>query len=167
MNRAVLLDRDGVINRDVGYAHRPDQIVFEPGVFEFCRAAKARDYRIVIVTNQSGIGRGLYSEADFQVLMRWMADLFREEAAPLAGWYHCPHHPTAGLGIYRRTCGCRKPAPGLLLRAAEEHSLDLARCWMIGDKPTDLAAAAAAGVPGRLYGAEAGGASFDDLIELL
>jgi D-glycero-D-manno-heptose 1,7-bisphosphate phosphatase len=142
----LILDRDGVINDDTGYVHRVDQCRFVDGIFDVARAFAARGFGIVIATNQSGIGRGLYSEADFQTLMAWMRAEFAHRGVEIAGVYHCPDHPTEGIGAYRRESSWRKPAPGMLLQAARDHGLDLARSWTIGDKPRDIEAGRAAGV---------------------
>ncbi len=154
---ALFLDRDGVINVDRHYVHRALDFEFVPGIFELCLAARDLGHRIVVVTNQAGIGRGYYSEADFQALTAWMVGSFHEHGVEIAGVYHCPFHPTAGIGEYRRESFDRKPNPGMLLRARDELDLDLARSVLIGDHDTDIAAGAAAGV-GQLIKFESGGA---------
>jgi D-glycero-D-manno-heptose 1,7-bisphosphate phosphatase len=148
--RAAFLDRDGVINIDHGYVFRREDFQFVDGVLAASALLVQRGFALVVITNQSGIGRGLYSEADFADLTAWMALQFADAGAPLAGVYHCPHHPLQGAGAYRTECDCRKPAPGMLLRAARELHLDLARSVLFGDKRLDLEAAAAAGVPVRV-----------------
>jgi len=147
---AAFLDRDGVINIDHGYVFRREEFELVPGALEGTRRLIALGYAPVIVTNQSGIGRGLYSEDDFHALTRWMADAFEAAGAPLAGIYYCPHHPDAANGRYRIMCQCRKPAPGMLMRAADELGLDLAASVLFGDRVSDLLAARAAGVPQRI-----------------
>lgn len=140
MNRpALFLDRDGVLNADRGYVFRTEE--FEPldGVFEALRLAAAHGYALIVITNQSGIGRGYFSAADYAVLEEHMRRLFAEEGVMLTDIYHCPHHPDAD-------CACRKPRPGMILRAAREHDIDLGRSIMVGDKPSDADAARAAGV---------------------
>jgi D-glycero-D-manno-heptose 1,7-bisphosphate phosphatase len=144
--RGLLLDRDGVINHDTGYVARIADCRFLDGVFALTQEFAADGFVIVIVTNQSGIGRGYYSEADFAVLMGWMRGEFARHGVEIAAVYHCPDHPTAGIGPYRRDNPRRKPGPGMLLQAAADLSLDLARSWTIGDKPSDVAAGRAAGV---------------------
>ena len=139
MQKALFLDRDGVVNKDVGYAHRVDQIEFMPGIFELCRAAHAAGELIIIVTNQSGIGRGYYSEADFHALMQWMCERFTEEGASITAYYFCPHLP-------EDACHCRKPQPGMILQAAREWNIDLAHSRLIGDKESDLEAGRAVGL---------------------
>lgn len=150
MRRAAFLDRDGVINVDHGYVHKVDEFEWVPGVLEAARALKDAGYALVVVTNQSGIGRGYYSEADFEQLTDWMKAAFARAGAPLEGVYFCPHHPEKALAQYRLDCGCRKPQPGLLLRAAQELDLDLGASIMFGDKPGDCTAGRAAGCPERV-----------------
>lgn len=137
--RALFLDRDGVLNVDHGYVHAPEDFEPVPGVFEALRDAVAGGWTLVVVTNQSGIGRGYYSEEEYQTLEAHMRALFAGERIEFLAIYHCPHLPDAG-------CACRKPAPGMILQAAREHDLDLPRSAMIGDKPSDAEAARAAGV---------------------
>ncbi|GAA5181629.1 D-glycero-alpha-D-manno-heptose-1,7-bisphosphate 7-phosphatase [Niveibacterium umoris] len=147
---ALFLDRDGVINEDPGYVHRIDEVRFIPGIFELARAAVQAGYRIIVVTNQAGIGRGYFSEAQFQQLTVWMCEQFASAGAPLTAVYHCPHHPEHGIGEFRRDSHDRKPAPGMLLRARDEHGIALEDSLLIGDKPSDTEAALRAGVPIRL-----------------
>ena len=143
--RALFLDRDGVINIDAGYTYRIETFHFVDGVFDLCRMAHALGYLLIIATNQAGIGRGYYTEADFQHLTAWMRDRFAAEGAPLSGVYHCPYHPD-GVGEYRKQSDWRKPAPGMLLQAAVDFSLDMPASLLIGDSEHDIAAARAAGL---------------------
>jgi D-glycero-D-manno-heptose 1,7-bisphosphate phosphatase len=144
--RGLILDRDGVINHDPGYLYRIEDCRFVDGIFAMTAAFAARGFAVVIATNQAGIGRGFYTEADFAALMAWMRGEFRRHGVALAGIYHCPDHPTAGLGAYRRDNPWRKPGPGMLLQAARDLDLDLARSWTIGNQLHDIAAGRAAGV---------------------
>lgn len=144
--RALFLDRDGVVNINHGYVHTPEQTEWVPGIFELARSARDAGLVIVIVTNQAGIARGYYSEAQFEAYTRWMHDCFAREGAPLLATYYCPHHPEFGLGELRVSCECRKPKPGMLLHAGARFGLDLRRSIMLGDKPSDAEAAHAAGV---------------------
>lgn len=146
LKRALFLDRDGVINVDHGYVCSPARTEFMDGIFELVAAANRGGIVVVVATNQAGIARGYYTEADFQAYMDWMRGEFGRHAARLDAVYYCPHHPDAGVGGYRRECGCRKPAPGMLLDARRDLGLDLATSWLIGDKPSDLEAGRAAGV---------------------
>ncbi|QMV19191.1 D-glycero-beta-D-manno-heptose 1,7-bisphosphate 7-phosphatase [Granulicella sp. 5B5] len=143
---ALFLDRDGVINEEVGYLHKPGQVRWVPGIFDLCRSAKDLGYKLVVVTNQAGIGRGLYTQADFDTLTSWMMNQFADRDIPLAGVYCCPFHPEHGLGVYKREHEDRKPNPGMILRAARDLDLDLTRSILIGDRCSDIAAARAAGL---------------------
>jgi D-glycero-D-manno-heptose 1,7-bisphosphate phosphatase len=145
-NRALFLDRDGVINEDTGYVHRPDQVVFLDGIFDLVSEANIRGMPVIVVTNQAGIGRGLYSEIQFLFLMKWIADQFQSRGARLNGWYYSPFHPIHGIGRYRLDSECRKPKPGMILRAARELNLDLRNSVIIGDKVSDMVAGQSAGV---------------------
>jgi len=147
--KALFLDRDGVINVDHHYVCRVEDFDFVPGIFELCATAADLGYVLVVVTNQAGIGRGLYTEADFERLTDWMVDTFRGRGIEIARVYHCPYHPTEGVGAYRRESFDRKPNPGMLLRARDDLQLDLGSSILIGDKDSDMRAGAAAGV-GRL-----------------
>jgi D-glycero-D-manno-heptose 1,7-bisphosphate phosphatase len=138
---ALFLDRDGVVNVEKNYLHRIGDFEFIDGIFDVCRAYCERGYRVVIVTNQSGIARGYYSEADFERLTEWMVGEFKKRGIEIAGVYHCPHHPD-----FSGACSCRKPEPGMLTQAASELRIDLARSIMIGDSERDIAAAHRAGV---------------------
>lgn len=151
MRRAAFLDRDGVINIDHGYVHKPDDFEWIPGVLEAAARLSNAGFALVVVTNQSGIGRGYYDESEFTELTRWMSSVFAKAGAPLAGVYFCPHHPVKARGKYQVVCHCRKPAPGMLLRAAQELSLDLSRSAMFGDKSSDCQAGLAAGCPERIF----------------
>jgi len=147
--RGLLLDRDGVINVDHGYVHRIDRFDFTPGIFELVRLAQDLGLRIAVVTNQAGIARGYYDEAQFLELTRWMEARFAAAGVALAGVHWCPYH-LEGKGDYVRDSFWRKPNPGMLLEAAARHGLDLARSIMVGDQPTDMTAAARAGVGRRV-----------------
>ena len=144
--RALILDRDGVVNEDSGYLHRIEDCRFVEGIFALTHAFARRRFAIVIVTNQSGIGRGLYGEADFARLMEWMRAEFERQGVSLAGIYHCPDAPdTPHLSTWRGQ-PLRKPGAGMFLKAADELSLDLARSWTVGGEARDIQAARAAGV---------------------
>jgi D-glycero-D-manno-heptose 1,7-bisphosphate phosphatase len=145
-NRALLLDRDGVINVERGYVHIRDDFEFQPGIFELCRAARDLGYLIVVVTNQAGIARGYYTEAAFLELTAWMVDRFAEQGIEVARVYHCPYHPVHGLGAYRYDSPDRKPKPGMILKARAELDLDLAASVLVGDKASDVQAGVAAGI---------------------
>ena len=143
---ALFLDRDGVVNVDRGYIRRPDQCEFVPGIFELARFWTNELRRpIVVVTNQSGIGRGYFDENAYADLTRWMCDRFEAEHTAIARVYHCPYHPLDGIGEYRRDHPRRKPKPGMLLQAASDLGLGPAHCAILGDKMSDMEAGAATG----------------------
>lgn len=142
----LILDRDGVINHDCGYLHRIEECQFIYGIFALVRAFRAHGFVVAIATNQAGIGRGYYTEADFHCLMDWMLERFRLEDAPIDAVYYCPDHPTQGIGGYRKETSWRKPGPGMFLQAADDLSLDMSRSWAIGDKLSDVEAGRRAGV---------------------
>lgn len=144
--RAVFLDRDGVLNQDRGHVSRPDDFEWMPGVMHALRALQRAGWALVVTTNQSGIARGLYGPAEYENLTAWMHSELALHGVTLDGVYHCPHLPDAPLAAWRRHCDCRKPAPGMLRRAARDLDLDLSACVMVGDKPSDMLAGRAAGV---------------------
>lgn len=147
---AAFLDRDGVINRDTGYLHRWEDFEFLPGVLGAMKRLHDAGHALVVVTNQSGIARGYYTEGEYQALTARMRSAMEEAGAPPLAIYHCPHHPGGRVAALSIDCDCRKPQPGLLLRAAQAHGLDLPASFMVGDKLADVQAARAAGV-GRAY----------------
>ncbi len=148
--KAAFLDRDGVINIDHGYVYRWDQFEFLPGVEAALLDLQEAGYKLVIVTNQSGIARGYFAEADFAALSEQLTQHLSAKGIYLAGTYHCPHHLEAGLAPLKIQCDCRKPLPGLILHAARDLDIDLAASLMIGDKPSDVEAGRRAGV-GQLF----------------
>lgn len=143
---ALFLDRDGVINIDHAYVSRPEDFEFVDGIFELCRTASRLGYLIFVVTNQAGIGRGYYSEQDFLKLTEWMCGVFNAQGVVIDKVYFCPSHPEHGVGQYKVDSPYRKPGPGMILQAAEEFDVDLARSVVVGDKETDIQAGVAAGV---------------------
>jgi len=136
---ALFLDRDGTLNVDYGYVGSIADLEMIPGVFDALREAQRRGYLLIIVTNQSGIGRGYFSAEAYRRLERYIENLFETEGVKIAATYHCPHTPDAG-------CDCRKPSPGLILAAVRDLDIDLPRSAMVGDSTCDVAAAIAAGV---------------------
>ncbi len=159
--RAAFLDRDGVLNEDHGYVHRIDDFHWMAGAVAALQRLQQAGYALVVVTNQAGIAKGLYTPADLDLLHNHMRAQLQQQGVALTGVYACPHHPEALLPAYRQACACRKPQPGMLLQAAQEHRLDLAASNLFGDKPSDIEAARRAGVgrswlvqgPGGLAGA--------------
>lgn len=147
----VFLDRDGVLNTDLGYVYRPEAFQWIDGAIEAVKWCNDCGYLTVVVTNQSGIARGIYDTAAFWGLTAWMQDVLRAHGAHLDAVYHCPHHPTEGNGPFTGPCACRKPAGGLVRQALADWPIDPARSLIVGDKPSDLAAGAACGIPGELF----------------
>jgi D-glycero-D-manno-heptose 1,7-bisphosphate phosphatase len=144
--RALFLDRDGVINVDNGYVHTAEKTQWMPGIFALCQRGIAAGYLPIVATNQAGIGRGFYTDAEFLEHTRWLHAEFRAREALLMATYYCPHHPTEGVGGHAVECTCRKPAPGLFIAAEADFALDMENSIMIGDKASDLRAARDAGV---------------------
>lgn len=143
---ALFLDRDGVINVDHGYVHTAEKTEFIPGIFDLVSRARAAGRVVVVVTNQAGIGRGYYSEAQFLDYTAWMQAEFAARGAPIDRVYFCPDHPEHGIGPYRRQTPMRKPGPGMLLQAASELGLDLPRSMLVGDTESDIQAGRSAGL---------------------
>lgn len=139
MNKAVFLDRDGTINVDKDYLYRIEDFEYIDGAVEGMKALQDMGYLLVIVTNQSGIARGYYSEDDYLQLEHWLLADLKAKGVNISGAYYCPHHPKAKLKEYRRDCDCRKPKTGLFYRAVSDLEIDLDDSIAIGDKPRDLA----------------------------
>ena len=151
MTSAVFLDRDGVINVDRGYVSTWEQFEFLAGVPEALRELQDAGYLLIVVSNQSGIGRGYYSESDLHTLNQAIAEhLDSTLGVTLSGFYHCPHHPTEAEGEFRQQCDCRKPAPGMIQQAVLDHGIDVKTSLLVGDKDSDIEAGRAAGVA-RLF----------------
>ena len=148
-NKALFLDRDGVINLDHGYVYRIQDFEFQSGIFELVHEACQRDYLVIVVTNQSGIARGMYTEQEFHALSDWMVAQFEQNGGSIHRVYHSPFHPVSGLGEFKKDTDCRKPGPGMLFSARDELDIDLGQSVMIGDKVSDMQAAINAGVPRR------------------
>lgn len=156
---AVFLDRDGVIVEEVGYLGHPDQLRLLPGAAAAIRALNLRGLPTVVVTNQAGVARGYFSEARVAEIHAALSQMLAVEGARIDAYHYCPHHPSAGRGPYTIDCACRKPRPGMLLAASATLGLDLSACFLVGDKPLDVAAGVEAGCATVLvrsgYGAEA------------
>jgi D-glycero-D-manno-heptose 1,7-bisphosphate phosphatase len=142
----LFLDRDGVVNEEVGYLHRVEEVRFVNGIFSLCRTAMELGYRLIVVTNQAGIARGYYSEADFHALMKFMRAELLAEGVEFDAVYFCPFHPEHGVGEYKREHEDRKPGTGMLRRGATEFGVELNESVMVGDRCSDVAAANAAGL---------------------
>ncbi|HZL60562.1 MAG TPA: HAD family hydrolase [Stellaceae bacterium] len=148
---AAFLDRDGVLNRDNDFVHRPEDFVWIEGARQAVKRLNDAGHLVFVVTNQSGVARGLFPIADVAHLHRWIDDELKHIGAHIDAFYVCPHHPTEGKGEYRIACDCRKPAPGMLLQAMRDFPVDRAASFLIGDKDRDLAAAQTAGIRGVRY----------------
>ena len=138
---ALFLDRDGVVNIEKNYLHKKEDFEFIEGIFDVCQYYMAKNYYIVVVTNQSGIARGYYSERDFELLTVWMLNSFESQGISINRVYHCPHHPDIS-----GECECRKPKPGMLLSAAKDLNIDLENSVLIGDSERDIQAGHKAGL---------------------
>ena len=143
---AIFLDRDGTINIDHGYVSDSDNFEFIDGVIDAMHELKKMGFALVLVTNQSGIARGMFSEEQFMHLTEWMDWSLADRDVDLDGIYFCPHHPEAVIEELRQVCDCRKPQPGMLLEAQKELNIDMSASYMVGDKLEDMLAGAAAGV---------------------
>lgn len=150
-NRALFLDRDGVINKDTGYPYQIEDIVFVKGALKFIKNATKAGWPIFIITNQAGIARGYYSENAFFCLMDWYIQQIEQAGGKIKKFYYCPHHENAVSKRYRKKCQHRKPAPGMFLSAAYEYGLDLSNSCFIGDRATDEQAAKNAGIQHYFY----------------
>lgn len=133
MNKALFLDRDGVVNKEKNYLYKIEDFEFIDGVFETCRYFQDKGYLIIIITNQAGISRGKYTEKDFEILTEWMIQEFEKESIKISKVYHCPHHPD-----FSAECECRKPKPKMILDAKKEFNLDLSNSILVGDKNSDI-----------------------------
>jgi|DewCreStandDraft_2_1066082.scaffolds.fasta_scaffold00018_168 D-glycero-D-manno-heptose 1,7-bisphosphate phosphatase len=148
--RAVFLDRDGTLSEDVGYAREVAQYRLFPWTIPALRALRQAGYRVIVLTNQSGVARGYFPETLVQEVHRRFERELREHDASWDAVYYCPHHPDGIVPAYRQACSCRKPATGLVERAAREFALDLRRCVFVGDKYTDIELAHRVGARGVL-----------------
>lgn len=144
-NKGLFLDRDGVINIDKNYVYKIEDVDFINGIFEFCEYFQQKGFLLFIITNQAGIARGYYGIEEFQRLSDWMISVFRERGITISKVYFCPHHPDI-----TGPCDCRKPNPGMILRAAQEFDLDLPESVLVGNHRSDLQAGENAGI-GRNY----------------
>jgi D-glycero-D-manno-heptose 1,7-bisphosphate phosphatase len=137
--KTIFLDRDGVINKEVNYLHKIEEFEFIDGVFEACKYFNSIGYEIIVITNQSGISRGFYSENDYNILTNWIKAQFKKNEVELIDILHCPHNS-------QENCRCRKPMPGMFLKAKNKYDIDMTNSWAIGDKEADILAANKSGI---------------------
>ena len=149
-NTAVFMDRDGTINEEVGYLSRIEELKLIPGTAEAIQLINNEGMKTVVVTNQSGVARGFFTEECVRIIHASLNEMLRHEGAFIDRFYYCPHHPTAGNEPYRRVCDCRKPEPGMLLQAAQELDIDLTASYVVGDMLKDLDAGKRVGAKGIL-----------------
>jgi D,D-heptose 1,7-bisphosphate phosphatase len=146
MNRAVFLDRDGVITQDPPhYAHRLDQLKLIPGSLEAIKLLNENEFKVIVVSNQSGVAKGYFQEEDVRIFNRALGEQLKKKESCIDAIYYCPHHSEAKIEEYRIDCECRKPKPGMLLKAALKINIDLKKSFMIGDKWSDISAGYEAG----------------------
>lgn len=137
MNKALFLDRDGIINEDTKYLHKAEDVVFIDGIFELCRTAQQKGYILIVVTNQAGIARGYFTEKDVLTLHEWMKKQFAEKGIQIRAFYYSPYHPSGVIEQYKKDSDCRKPKPGLFIQAVKDHNIDINQSLMVGDKQSD------------------------------
>jgi D-glycero-D-manno-heptose 1,7-bisphosphate phosphatase len=158
LQSAIFIDRDGTINEDIGYVSSPDELIIYPWAAEALRLINESGMKAIVITNQSGVARSLYTEQTLGAIHDRLTRELSRSGARIDGIYYCPHHPEIGDETYRKTCECRKPRPGMLLDAARDHRIDLAASYVIGDKASDINLAAEVGARGALvltgYGRE-------------
>lgn len=143
---AVFLDRDGTINLDKGYFYLPEEFEFEEGSIDAIRLLNQAGYKVFVISNQAGIALGHFTETQVDELHQWLREELAKHGAHIDAFYYCPHHPKLGIGHYKNPCDCRKPSPGLLVKAAREWEIDLTKSYMVGDHNSDVEAGRAAGV---------------------
>ncbi len=149
--RAVFFDRDGVLNRDVGYLHRAEELEWIPGAKESVAALCRKNISLFVVTNQSGVARGYFTEDDVRHLHNFMNEELAKSGGKITEFFYCPHLKGAAKAAYDKDCDCRKPKPGMILDAVKKYALAPKDCILIGDSPRDIEAAEAAGVRGYLF----------------
>lgn len=151
MKPAAFFDRDGVLNVEKGYLFKTEDFEWQQGAIEAVKLLNEKGYYVFVVTNQSGVARGMYKEEDVQKLHDFMQQQLALQGAKIDAFYYCPHHPEGKVFKYSSFCDCRKPKPGMLFQAIDNHEIDTAESFLIGDKDTDLRAAENAGIKGYLY----------------
>jgi len=139
--KALFLDRDGIINHDLGHVHEIDNFKFIDGIFELCRLFQKNGFLLIVITNQAGIAKSYYGHKEFSLLTQYMLDEFKKEEVMISKVYYCPHHQD-----FTGPCECRKPEPGMIFEAAKEFKIDLSKSILIGDRISDIGAAKNAGI---------------------
>jgi len=137
--KTIFLDRDGVINKELNYLYKIEDFIFIDGIFEACLYFQNLGYKIIIVTNQSGISKGYYTESQYKKLTKWMLTQFKDNNINILDIFYCPHSP-------KSNCDCRKPKPGMFISAKNKHNIDMEKSWIIGDSERDITAANLAGI---------------------
>ena len=150
MNKALFLDRDGVINFDKGFVYRIEDFIFKKDIFNIIRLAKSKNYKVIIITNQSGIARGYFSEEDYNNLMSWVLNEFLKKECEIDDTYFCPFYKDGKIKKYKKDSIYRKPNPGMILDAAKKYKLDLNKSVLIGDRLSDIYAGNTAGIKTNL-----------------
>ena len=149
-NTAVFLDRDGTINEEVGYLGSLDKFKIIPCAYEAIRLINGSGMKAVVISNQAGVAKGLFTEDFVKIINEHLQAALRQNGAHIDSFYYCPHHPTEGTEPYRQVCNCRKPAPGMLLQAAQDLNIDLTKSYLVGDRFNDMEAAKSVGAKGIL-----------------
>jgi D-glycero-D-manno-heptose 1,7-bisphosphate phosphatase len=145
MKKAVFLDKDGTLIPDIPYNVDPDKITLQEGAVEGLKKLSDAGYLLIVISNQAGVAKGYFAEHDLPAVQERLGDMLASENIKLSGFYYCPHHPQGKVERYTMACDCRKPAPGMIIRAAKDFSVDLSSSWMIGDILNDVEAGNAAG----------------------
>ena len=146
VNKAVFLDRDGTINKEVNYLYKPDDFVFIPGTIQAIKVFHELGYKVIVITNQAGVARGYYTEMDVKVLHEYLDDLLAAEATYIDAYYYCPHHLDGTVEDYKRECKCRKPGIGMIKEAARDFDINLGESIIVGDKEIDILAGKKSGI---------------------
>lgn len=150
LKKALFLDRDGIINYDYGYVYKKEKIHFCEGIFEITKFFSERNFLVIVITNQSGIARGLFSEKEFLELMKWLVGEFRKKGSILDKYYYCPYHKDGTIEKYKKDSFMRKPNPGMILKAIKDLNIDCEKSFFIGDNITDILAAERSSVGTRI-----------------